>query len=77
MSQLTNPVPYRQWYQSEMSADLKWLFPTISSLAYMLRKKKCSLLELGLIEVIPARGYFIYPEKFTPDAVKPLFFMVA
>lgn len=75
MNQLTNPIPYRQWYLSDMSADLKWLFPTISSLAYLLRKKKFSLLELGLIEVIPTRGYFIYPDKFTANAIKPLFFM--
>jgi hypothetical protein len=73
MSQLTNPMPYRQWYQSDMSADLKWLLPTISSLAYLLRKKKVNLLELELIEVIPGRGYFIYPEKFTQEAIKPLF----
>ena len=74
MNQLTNPMPYRQWDKSDMSTELKWLFPTISSLAYLLRKKKYNLLELGLIEVIPSRGYFIYPEKFTSNAIKPLFF---
>lgn len=69
-----DPMPYRNWYASEVSSELKWLFPTISSLAYLLRKKKPILLELGLIEAIPSRGYFIYPEKFTVSAIKPLFF---
>ncbi len=73
MSNNSQPVPFRQWYQSHLSADLKWLLPTISSLAYLLRKKKSVLLELKLIEVIPSRGYFIYPDKFTQDAIKPLF----
>ncbi len=69
-----DPMPYRKWYASEISSELKWLFPTIASLAYMLRMKKKALLELGLIEAIPTRGYFIYPEKFTVNAIKPLFF---
>ena len=74
MSDNLQPMPYRQWYKSGHGEQLRWIFPTISSLAYTLRKKKDRLLKAGMIEVIPTRGYFIHPEKFTAESVKPLFF---
>jgi hypothetical protein len=67
-------MPYRQWYQSDHGEGLRWIFRTPSSLAYFLREKKARLIEDGLIEVIPTRGYFIIPDKFTAESIKPLFF---
>lgn len=68
------PMHYRQWFQSDFGKDLRWIFPTPSSLAYALRKNKSRLIHDGLIEVIPTRGYFIHPDKFTIESIKPLFF---
>ncbi len=67
------PSPYRDWYASEEGKSMRWLFPTISSLAYMLRKKQKELVELDLIVVLPTRGYFIRPNKFNEESIKPFF----
>ena len=74
MSNYCPPMPYRQWFQSDFGRELRWIFPTPSSLAYVLRKNKNRLIDEGLIEVIPTRGYFIHPDKFTIESIKLLFF---
>jgi hypothetical protein len=75
MVNVTQPMQYRRWYQSELGQNLKWLFPTQSSVAYFLREHKEKLLEEKLIEVIPGRGYFINSDKFNLESVKPFFFV--
>lgn len=73
MSEKFIPVPYRTWFDSEAGHSLRWIFTSKSSLAYFLRRKKQQLLEEGLIEVLPTRGYFIRPERFNEDSVKKYF----
>jgi len=77
MSEQFIPVPYRKWFDSEAGHSLRWIFTSKSSLAYFLRRKKQQLLEEGLIEVLPTRGYFIRPERFTEDSVKKYFVLGA
>ena len=73
MSEKIAPVPYRKWFDSEAGHSLRWIFASKASLAYFLRSKKLQLLSEGLIEVLPSRGYFIRPERFTEDSIKKYF----
>lgn len=69
----TQPIHYKAWFESPNAANFRWLFDSISSLGYFIRTRKDALINAGLIEVVPTRGYFIHPEKFTEDAIKPFF----
>ena len=69
----TTPIHYKEWFKSDDANNFRWLFPTEASISHFLRTRKDMLVEAGLIDVIPTRGYFIRVEKFTEEAIKPFF----
>jgi len=75
MSNGSQPIPYRQWYQSDRGEELRWIFRSCSSLGYFLRRNKVNLFDDGLIQVIPTRGYYINSDKFNTESVKRYFFI--
>ena len=74
--QLNNqPIHYKEWFKSANATNFHWLFPSENSFGHFLRTRKDTLVEAGLIDVIPTRGYFIRVDKFTEDAIKPFFIL--
>ena len=71
----TQPIHYKEWFKSADATNFHWLFPSESSFGHFLRTRKDILVEAGLIDVIPTRGYFIRADKFTEEAIKPFFIL--
>lgn len=69
------PIHYKDWFKSADADHFRWLFPTEASISHFLRTRKDTLVEAGLIDVIPTRGYFIRIDKFTEEAIKPFFIL--